>query len=260
MLGGEIISADSRQVYRGLDLGTGKDLDEYRQAGVRCHLIDIVDPMDVYSLFRYVDDCYQAVRDVLARGRVPVLAGGTGLYVEAVVRGYRIPNVPEDPDFRERMQRHSVTELRELVAALPADLARDVDISSGKRMIRALEVAAWAEDHELQWGGADRPEIIPQLYCVTMPRPEIVRRIDARLDQRLHAGMIDEVAALRSSGVSDERLEQLGLEYRYCGRYCAGQLDYAGLREELAIAIHQFSKRQMTWFAVWSGGVSPCAG
>ncbi len=248
-VGGEILSVDSRQVYRGLDIGSGKDLDEYGHGSdaVPHHLIDIVDPGETYTLWRYQGDFYQTFREVHGRGRIPVAVGGTGLYLEAVIKHYRVPNVPEDRALREEMMRVGKDTLATLLRDESPEVAAGTDMSSKKRIVRGLEIARFAREHDVHRGHAAPPEIHALVLAVRHPRPELRRRIRERLEQRLADGMIDEVRALRQRGVSDERLAMFGMEYRHIAAYLRGDVDPGTMREALYADICRLAKRQLTY-------------
>lgn len=243
-LGGEIISADSRQVYRGLDIGSGKDLGEYGK--VPYHLIDIVEPGYEFSLFDFVSRFAAAFRAICRRDRLPVLVGGTGLYLDAVLRGYRLVEVPEDPALRRRLAGLDMEQLRARLRNLRADLHNRTDLENRNRLIRAIEIA----EGERQNGTAaiDLPDFTPHVYGLTWPRSVLRKRITARLQDRLQNGLIEEVAGLHAAGVSWETLDFYGLEYRFVAAYLQGRLSRNDLFQKLNSAIHQFAKRQETWF------------
>lgn len=249
-LHGEILSADSRQIYRGMDIGTGKDLLEYSTPSgtVPYHLIDIADPSELYTLFHYQQDCYTAITDIRQRKKLAILAGGTGLYIEAVLKYYRIPNVPEDFSLRQSLMKKSKGELTEKLRVQDAHLFATTDLSSKKRIIRALEIAAFAQGHEVQWGIEQPPDIRPVIIGVRWPRKELIKRINRRLNERLHNGMIDEVKNLLASGITVERFNYFGMEYKHIARYLGGYVPYATMVRELAHDIHKLAKRQMTYF------------
>lgn len=247
---GEILSVDSRQVYRGLDIGTGKDLSEYGEgtSRVRCHLIDIAEPRHVYTLWHYQRDFYRAFGDIRSRGIVPVAVGGTGLYLEAVLKQYKVPNVPESPPLRARLMHHSIDELLRRLRELDGELYERTDRSSKKRVVRSIEVALYAQKHEVSWGHPDPPRIVPFVIGVRWERDQLRERIRDRLQQRLEAGLVGEVRRLREQGISWERLDLMGLEYRYVGAHLQGETDRADMREALYHAICRFAKRQLTYF------------
>lgn len=248
-VGGEILSVDSRQVYRGLDIGSGKDLHEYGEGpdAIPYHLIDIIDPEEIYTLWRFQDDFYRALRAVRDRGHMPVAVGGTGLYLEAVLKHYQVPNVPEDREFRERMMHHDRESLAAMLREESPETAARTDMSTRKRIVRGLEVARFAREHDVHWGHANPPEIRPLVLGVRRQRTELRRRIRERLEQRLAHGMIDEVRELRRRGLSDERLAMFGMEYRHITAYLRGDVDLGTMREALYVDICRLAKRQETY-------------
>mgnify|MGYP001775827023 CR=1 FL=1 len=241
--GAEIISADSRQVYKGMDIGTGKDMEEYGE--IPYHLIDIVPPGSKYNIYEYQRDFEKAYDDIRHRGGIPILCGGSGLYIEAATCGYSLPEVPADPELRAELEKEDTETLIKRLASLKP-LHNTTDFDTRKRLIRALEIAIYEKDHP-----APRTDYLPKhtYYIGTLvSRDERNARIDRRLDARLEEGMADEIRRLLDSGLTPEDLIYYGLEYKYVTMYVTGELDYAQMRERLAIAIHQFAKRQMTWF------------
>ena len=267
--GGEIISADSRQVYRGMDIGTGKDIDEYKFNGeaIPYHLIDIADAGTKYNLFEYCRDFAGVYKDIRSRNKHPILCGGTGLYIEAVTKGYSLPEVPPDPALREELERLSMEELAERLSKLKK-LHNTTDIDSKKRVIRAIEIALYEQKIAIDKISqsekqrfeevANREEIEKKrsgtmgLSCrfigISVDKEERNRRIDARLKYRLENGMVEEVRGLLNSGISPDDMIYYGLEYKFVTQYLINQLSYEEMERQLAIAIHQFAKRQMTWF------------
>jgi tRNA dimethylallyltransferase len=254
--GAEIVSADSRQVYRDLDIGTGKDLEEYEsvEPPVPYHLIDIVDVEDDYTLFRYQQDCYQVLRQLAGRngpgGSVPsaVLVGGSGLYVEAVVRDFRIVDVPRDQELRDRL---SQLERRDLVAMLHRESPEreaQTDTSNSRRLIRAVEVAAAERSGAVPTSEPPGIDLEFEVYGVAVERTLLKDRIHRRLLERLEEGMIDEVRSLLDRGVSPHRLAALGLEYREVSAHLLGHKDLGQMTGDLERAICGFAKRQQTWF------------
>ena len=246
---GEIISVDSRQVYRGLDIGSGKDLEEYEtpDGPVPYHLIDICDPGEIYSLWHFVDDFSRAFADIGGRGRLPLAVGGTGLYLEAVLRGYEVPQVPPDEPLREELMGLSHVALMERLRQLDPTQCRDVESTSKKRTVRALEVAMARGNA----AAASRRATIPAnplVACVRWERSVLRERIATRLHARLSAGLVEEVEGLLASGVEHDRLHLLGMEYRYVGQYLAGQLPYEQMCDDLLQSIGKLAKRQDTWF------------
>lgn len=245
--GAEIISADSRQVYRGMDIGTGKDLAEYTRGDVTVpsHLLDIVDAGEKYNLFEFQHDFLKAYEDIKARGAYPVMCGGSGLYVESVLRGYRLLPVPENPDLRVRLEEKSLEELTAILAGYKS-LHNNTDTDSKKRAIRAIEI----EEYYLNCPVEERsfPQINALVVGVSVDREVRRERISRRLRERLKEGMVEEVRALLDSGLDPEQLIYYGLEYKYLTLYLTGAMDYDDMVRGLEIAIHQFAKRQMTWF------------
>lgn len=244
-LGGEIVSADSRQIYRGMDLGTGKDLDEYGK--VPYHMIDIAPAGYKYNLYEYVRDARQAIADIESRGKQPILVGGTGLYVETLLKGIVLPEVPENPALRQSLEGKSLGELTSILCTMKR-LHNTTDVDTAKRAIRAIEIETYYKAHPEAAEQAKPHPIEAITFMVDIPRDERRRRISERLRRRLDAGMIDEVRRLLDSGIPAEDLEYYGLEYKYLTQYCTGRLDYEEMVSGLETAIHQFAKRQMTWF------------
>ena len=254
LLDAELISGDSRQVYRRMDVGTGKDLDDYDVEGhhVPYHLIDIVEPGTRYNLFRYQQDFGRALDDVRRRGRIAILCGGSGLYVESVLRDYRINPAPQNPALRARLAGKSIDELTAILAQYKT-LHNTTDTDSPQRAIRAIEIAEHDRQLALQGGCADTAGGTGQaLRSLTLGldpgRDERRRRITARLKARMGSGMLDEVRGLLAEGIAPDDLIYYGLEYKYLTLCAIGQLDEAEMLRQLEIAIHQFAKRQMTWF------------
>lgn len=245
--GGEIISADSRQVYRGMDIGTGKDIADYSADGISVpyHLIDIVNAGEKYNIFRYQRDFINAYKDIIARGKQPILCGGSGLYIEAATRGYALPEVPPDPQLRDELEKFTMEELSARLASMKS-LHNVSDLDSKKRVIRALEIAVFESKSPVI---REEPLIIKTKYIgISVSRDERNARIDQRLKQRLQNGMIEEVERLIASGITPEDLIYYGLEYKFVTLYLTGKLTYVEMEFQLATAIHQFAKRQMTWF------------
>lgn len=241
-LGGEIISADSRQVYRGMDIGTGKDLDEY--GAIPYHLIDILDPGEEFNVFRFQRNCFSAMADIRDRGLLPVIVGGTGLYLDALLRGYRMAAVPPDPKRRASLEALSMEELASRLLSLNPRLHNTTDLLDRERLIRAIEIADHSRTHEPE----TFPEIRPVVFGVRWERSLLRERITARLKARLASGMVEEVERLHREGVPYETLEFYGLEYRFVARFLRGELNRNDLFQKLNSAIHDFAKRQETWF------------
>ena len=243
----EIISADSSQVYRRMDLGTGKDLDDYVVGGKRipCHLIDIVEPGYKYNVFEYQRDFLAAYEDVRSRGMLPILCGGTGMYLESVLKGYRLLPVPENPELRRRLAEKSLEELTGILATYKK-LHNSTDVDTVKRAVRAIEIEEYYRQHQVEERAF--PDIRSLVVGVGIGREQRREKITRRLKQRLDEGMVDEVKALLASGISPEDLIYYGLEYKYLTLYAIGKLTYEEMFGQLEIAIHQFAKRQMTWF------------
>lgn len=245
-VGGEIISADSRQIYKGMDIGTGKDLMDYR--GVKYHLIDICPAGYKYNLYEYLRDYATAYADICGRGRYPILCGGTGLYVESVLNGLRLPEVPENSRLRQELEHFSLEELTEMLSRLKP-LHNTTDVDSKKRAIRAIEIQRYYELYpERAADTTPHPLKNALIVGVAIDREERRRKITERLRARLDEGMIDEVRTLIAGGVAAEDLAYYGLEYKYVTNYVVGKLSYEEMVAQLEIAIHQFAKRQMTWF------------
>lgn len=240
---GEIISADSRQVYRGMDLGTGKDLAEY--AEIPYHLIDIVEAGSEYNLFQFQRDCYAAIAAICCRRQVPILCGGTGLYLDAVVRGYRLIEVPPNPHLREQVASLGTDELRQLLLQLKPEQHNRTDLEDPARLVRAYEIAVAEQD---AFPANEPPSWSPLVFGLRWPRDLLRQRIAIRLRHRLAQGMIEEVQGLHAAGVSWEQLEFYGLEYRFIARYLQGALRRNDMVQQLQSAIGQFAKRQETFF------------
>lgn len=246
-LGGEVISADSRQIYRGMNLGTGKDLEEYIHEGkpVPYHLIDIVDAGFRFNLFMYQQEFLKVWRDCERRGVFPVLCGGSGLYVESILKAYRMTPVPENKELRERLASKSLAELSDILASY-RNLHNTTDTDTAKRAIRAIEIAEYYKTHEQEEG--EFPQVNSLVVGVFFDRDSRRRRITERLHARLKAGMVEEVKGLLDRGIAPDDLIYYGLEYKYLTLYLTGRLRYDEMVEQLNVAIHQFAKRQMTWF------------
>ena len=255
-IGGEVISADSRQVYRRMDIGTGKDLEDYMVSQrdgsfvIPYHLIDIREPGTKYNLFEYQQDFFDAYQDIRSRGKVPILCGGTGLYIEAVLKGYHLSPVPQNQELRDRLEGKTLAELTQMLTELKqktgSNMHNTTDVDSCQRAIRAIEIETYNIEHP-----TPRRELPPVDSIIIgididreLRREKITRRLKARLDE----GMVDEVKALLDEGISPEDLIYYGLEYKFVTEYLMGQTTYDEMFTRLEIAIHQFAKRQMTWF------------
>lgn len=246
-LSGEIISADSRQVYRGMNLGTGKDYDDYIVDGVRipCHLIDIAEPGYKYNVFEYQRDFNRIYADLKKRKVFPVVCGGSGMYADSIISGYKMYEVPPDSGLRIELEKKSMEELKGILSTFK-NLHNSTDIDSRKRVIRAIEIEHTRTTKTRQ--GNDFPKVKALLVGIMFDRDSRRNRISERLKQRLNSGMIDEVKRLIDSGVSSETLIYYGLEYKFITLFLAGKLSYNEMVKDLETAIHQFAKRQMTWF------------
>lgn len=246
-LDGEIISADSRQVYRGMDIGTGKDISEYTIDGqnIPYHLIDICDAGDKYNLFEFQQDFHKVYNDILQREKIPILCGGTGLYIEAVLKGYKLAAVPENKALREELSSHSLEELTTILSSYKR-LHNTTDVDTPKRAIRAIEIEEYMKTHEAEIVTA--PPINSLIIGLNIDRELRREKISSRLQARLDEGMIEEIAGIIDSGVAPEDLIYYGLEYKYVTLYLIGKLSFNDAVRQLEIAIHQFAKRQMTWF------------
>ena len=261
-IGAEIISADSRQVYRRMDIGTGKDLADYRVSpvvggsaadtslAVPYHLIDICEPGTKYNLFQYQQDFFDAYEAIQGRGAVPILCGGTGLYIEAVLKGYHLSPVPQNPELRARLEGRSLDELTEMLVSLKAqngsNMHNKTDVDSCQRAIRAIEIETYNLEHPVP--RRELPPVPSLIIGVDIDRDERRTKITRRLKARLDEGMIDEVRGLLAEGIPADDLIYYGLEYKFVTEYITGRLTYDEMFQRLEIAIHQFAKRQMTWF------------
>ncbi|WP_423128122.1 tRNA (adenosine(37)-N6)-dimethylallyltransferase MiaA [Gaoshiqia sp. Z1-71] len=248
LLGGEVISADSRQVYRGMDLGTGKDYADYEADGVQIpyHLIDIAEAGYEYNVFEFQHDFLTAYADVTGRGKFPVLCGGSGLYLEAVLKNYKLIQVPHNEALRLELQDKELDELTDILKNYKSDLHNKTDIENKKRALRAIEIEDYLQHHP----DIDRsmPDINSLVVGVKFDRLSRRRRISERLKQRLDNGMLDEVKALLDKGLTPDQLIYYGLEYKYLTQHLTDELSYNDMFTGLETAIHQFAKRQMTWF------------
>ena len=245
-LGGEIVSADSRQVYTGMDIGTGKDREEYGEVPV--HMLDVVPAGYKYNLYEYLRDANECIDNIRSRGTLPVICGGTGLYVEALLNGLRLPEVPVNHELRASLEGKNLDELAEILAGMKS-LHNRTDIDTVKRAVRAIEIADYYNEHpDEAVNVTPHPVKDAVIVCVDIPRDERRQRITRRLHARLEQGMIDEVRKLLENGLSPEDLIYYGLEYKFITEYLTGVRDYDSLVKDLETAIHQFAKRQMTWF------------
>jgi tRNA dimethylallyltransferase len=246
-VGGEIISADSRQVYRGMNLGTGKDYNDYMIEGIHvpCHLIDIADPGYKYNVFEYQRDFLKVYSNLKERKVFPVVCGGSGMYADSIIKGYKMVEVPPDSGLRAELEKKSMDELNGILS-IYKDLHNTTDIDTKKRVIRAIEIEHFSRNQKQK--STEFPKVRSLVVGVLPDRIDRRKRITVRLTQRLNAGMVDEVKHLIDKGVNPEILIYYGLEYKYITLYLTGKLSYDEMVRSLEIAIHQFAKRQMTWF------------
>ena len=247
-IGGEIISADSRQVYRRMDIGTGKDLEDY--GDIPYHLIDIADPGTKYNLFQYQQDFFDAYNNIIGRGKIPILCGGTGLYIEAVLKGYQLSPVPQNHELRKRLEDKTLDELTQMLVELKqqngSNMHNKTDVDSCQRAIRAIEIETYNLQHPVP--RRELPPVDSVIIGVNIDREARRQKITNRLKARLEGGMVDEVRSLLNEGIPAEDLIYYGLEYKFVTEYVTGQTTYDEMFQRLEIAIHQFAKRQMTWF------------
>lgn len=261
---GEIVSADSRQVYRGLDLGSAKVTPE-EQAMVPHHLLDVADPAEIYTVARFQQEASAAIETILARAHQPFLVGGSPHYIQAVVDHLDIPSVPPQPELRSELERHPLDDLLLQLEQLDPQCAASIDRQNPRRVIRALEVCLVTGRPFSEQRKVATPLYNCLLIALNWPRSELYARIDARVDERMHLGMVEEVRHLLANGLSHERLEALGLEYRFIGRFLRGEfISEAAMVERLKFAIHDFTRRQLTWFRkdqriIWVDGHQPDA-
>ena len=250
----EIISADSRQVYKGLDLGSGKDLDEYNYSGknIPYHLIDVTDLNSEYNVFDFTKDFYRAFKNITGRNIIPLIAGGTGMYLDAVIRKYELVEVPENPEFHQNLLSKPLEELSKLLLSLKPDLHNKTDLEDKARVIKAIEIASYMQSDEYLKNKEELlklPDIQPLILGTSLERPLLRENIKKRLDERFAQGIIEEVENLHKQVFSYERMERLGLEYRFISEYLEGKItSKEELSEKLYTAICQFAKRQETWF------------
>ena len=255
-IGGEIVSADSRQVYRRMDIGTGKDLGDYKlnvnheTINIPYHLIDICEPGTKYNLFQYQQDFFDAYNDIIGRGKTPILCGGTGLYIEAVLKGYKLSPVPQNQSLRDSLEGKTLEELTSMLASLKQKagsvMHNKTDVDSCQRAIRAIEIETYNIEHPMPL--RELPPIDSLIVGVNIDRDLRREKITRRLKARLDEGMVEEVRGLMAEGIPAEDLIYYGLEYKYLTEYIIGNLSYDEMFRQLEIAIHQFAKRQMTWF------------
>ena len=255
-IGGEIVSADSRQVYRRMDIGTGKDLDDYEVknengevTNVPYHLIDIREPGTKYNLFEYQQDFYDVYQDIRRRGAVPILCGGTGLYIEAVLKGYKLSPVPQNQELRDSLEGKPLNELTEMLKGLKekngSNMHNTTDVDSCQRAIRAIEIETYNLEHPTP--RRELPPVESLIIGIDIDREERRAKITRRLKARLEEGMVEEVKALLDEGIPADDLIYYGLEYKFLTEYLTGVTSYSEMTNRLEIAIHQFAKRQMTW-------------
>ena len=256
-IGGEIVSADSRQVYRRMDIGTGKDLDDYEVknengevTNVPYHLIDIREPGTKYNLFEYQQDFYDVYQDIRRRGAVPILCGGTGLSIEAVLKGYKLSPVPQNQELRDSLEGKPLNELTEMLKGLKekngSNMHNTTDVDSCQRAIRAIEIETYNLEHPTP--RRELPPVESLIIGIDIDREERRAKITRRLKARLEEGMVEEVKALLDEGIPADDLIYYGLEYKFLTEYLTGVASYGEMTNRLEIAIHQFAKRQMTWF------------
>ena len=256
-IGGEIVSADSRQVYRRMDIGTGKDLDDYEVknengevTNVPYHLVDIREPGTKYNLFEYQQDFYDVYQDIRRRGAVPILCGGTGLYIEAVLKGYKLSPVPQNQELRDSLEGKPLNELTEMLKGLKekngSNMHNTTDVDSCQRAIRAIEIETYNLEHPTP--RRELPPVESLIIGIDIDREERRAKITRRLKARLEEGMVEEVKALLDEGIPADDLIYYGLEYKFLTEYLTGVTSYSEMTNRLEIAIHQFAKRQMTWF------------
>ncbi len=245
-LHGEIISADSRQVYKNMDIGTGKDLNQYIINGrwIPYHLIDIVAPESEFNLFEFQNRFYKTFSELIEKKILPVLVGGTGLYLESVLTGYNMPHAPMDQELRKELSQKSKDELQKMLLALKPQLHNKTDLEDSERLIRAIEIerARSAKDQ------TQKPDINAVVFGIRWERSTLRQRITVRLKERLEQGMIEEVMKLHTAGLTWKKLESFGLEYRFISQYLQKKITFDEMKNRLNTAIHQFAKRQETWF------------
>ena len=239
---GEIISADSRQVYRGMDIGTGKDLIEFQKNNVRYHLIDIIEPSEEYNLFHFTKDFQSAFESIKSKAKLPILVGGTGLYISAILQSYNLPEIVDEYE-EEKLRLLNIPQLKDILTGLKPKLHNITDLTSKDRLIKAILIERSREKIKQAFKNPQSLNI-----GINSGREETKKRITERLKQRLTAGMIEEVEKLMQNGISSEKLNYFGLEYKFVSQYIDGKLNYNDMFQKLNSAIHNFAKRQMTWF------------
>ena len=248
VLNGEVVSADSRQVYRNMDIGTGKDLEEYQE--IPYHLIDICDAGEKYNLYRYISDFHKSLEDIEERGKYPVVCGGSGMYLENAISGIKLPEVPQNPQLRDRLAGKTLPELTEILKQYKT-LHNITDVDTVKRAIRAIEIGEYYASYPEEALTANRKYTTPinsLIIGIDIPRDIRRERISKRLETRLRQGMLEEGRRLLEKGLSYEDLAYYGLEYKFMADHLTGKISYDEMVRQLEIAIHQFAKRQMTWF------------
>jgi len=239
---GEIISADSRQVYKGMDIGTGKDLIEFQKSNINYHLISIIEPSEEYNLFAYTKDFANAFRIISKKGKLPIMAGGTGLYLSAILQNYILPEISGESEY-DKLMSLDIDELKEQLINLKAQLHNKTDLRDKDRIVKAILIEKSREEYK-----GNIPKFSSLNIGIRQERDEIKKRITARLKERFKIGMIEEVEKLLRNGISMKKLEYFGLEYKYIALYLDGKLNYNDMFQKLNSAIHNFAKRQMTWF------------
>ena len=246
----ELVSVDSAQVYRGMDIGTGKDLSEYNEKQISYHLIDIVEAGTDYHVFKYQQDFQKVLDDILQRNKTPILCGGTGFYIESVLKQHQFTAIPIDEELRHNLSEKTDNELLTLFQQNPSEYSSLADISTRKRLIRAIEINTYLSQHSAIQSPYPKTTQLPhyQIFGINLPVEVRRERITKRLHQRLKEGMIEEVKTLLSQGISPEKLIFYGLEYKFITQYLQGEMTYELMVERLNVAIHQFAKRQMTFF------------
>ncbi len=246
-MNGEVISADSRQVYRNMNIGTGKDYDDYSIEGmeVPCHLVDICEAGEKYSVYRYQKDFLTVYNEIVSRDKLPVMCGGTGMYIESILEGYRLLKVPVNKSLRDNLERKTMDEMKDILEGY-GDLHNITDISQRKRLVRAIEIAKYYSDHNIE--EEEFPEIKSLVVGIKFDRNSRRKRISERLRARFEDGMVEEVKSLLESGVSEETLIYYGLEYKFITWYLQEKISYDEMFSQLETSIHRFAKRQMTWF------------